>query len=459
VDNHQFQKIEEIFKYFLLFPDKIVLLQEETIKFEPESWNNVFESLKSEISGKKFLYIFIKYDGSLVKSIYIGKSTTKNINRLKQHFKGLSLLEDNFYIRMHAHFFKKDKKLPLFLVLFFWNKERIIKNILPFELHSNLSNAEAILISYFALRFPRALINHNFISRQKWQNSKFFSNLLNFKLKTLSKKEYLIEILGNDSISLWNEWFNTWFLKEENIPFPPLSNKINLIPLFDYDEKSYRVKFEDINGLKILKRHPFMIDQVIKAAMIIEESYNYYSQIDNNNAFGDYEEQVPFFTDGLIYMVYVLRSDIKTLPDFSQESLPSKFIPLYIGKTETLGRNGNFSANLKGVSAGKNRQYFARWGHDKARHIGGLSSCFFNVENPYQSTDYESWIKIMFDDDKRKEGIPQLKIPIYFQIKPWFPFNINFSNQIGLFTPELETLLISLARMLFPNILINKQGR
>jgi hypothetical protein len=35
-------------------------------------------------------------------------------------------------------------------------------------------------------------------------------------------------------------------------------------------------------------------------------------------------------------------------------------IPLYIGKTETLGKQGNLSANIKGVSKNANKGKFAR---------------------------------------------------------------------------------------------------
>ena len=65
----------------------------------------------------------------------------------------------------------------------------------------------------------------------------------------------------------------------------------------------------------------------------------------------------------------------------------------------------------------------------------------------------------MFDAEKRKKGIPVLKVPIYFMMKPWFPYNISFCKKIGLFTPELETLLIALTRDLFPSVLGKKQER
>ena len=64
--------------------------------------------------------------------------------------------------------------------------------------------------------------------------------------------------------------------------------------------------------------------------------------------------------DGLIYFMGWREDD--------------RFIPLYIGKTETLGRGkGNLSANLKRLI--RDRSKFARWGDNYAYHIGDLSAC------------------------------------------------------------------------------------
>lgn len=50
--------------------------------------------------------------------------------------------------------------------------------------------------------------------------------------------------------------------------------------------------------------------------------------------------------DGMLYMMGWIVAD--------------RFVPLYIGKTETLGRNGTFSANIAGLHTNKSK--FARWG-------------------------------------------------------------------------------------------------
>lgn len=60
--------------------------------------------------------------------------------------------------------------------------------------------------------------------------------------------------------------------------------------------------------------------------------------------------------DGLIYMMY-------------RRSLDGEVIPLYIGKTEIVGkRNNNLSVNIKGLKTDKSK--FARWGDGHQYHIG-----------------------------------------------------------------------------------------
>jgi hypothetical protein len=64
--------------------------------------------------------------------------------------------------------------------------------------------------------------------------------------------------------------------------------------------------------------------------------------------------------DGLIYMMGTKR--------------PDHFLPLYIGKAETLGRGDkDFSANLKNLS--RDTSKFSRWGDGYAYHVGDLSAC------------------------------------------------------------------------------------
>jgi len=181
------------------------MLQGNTISFKPELWERAIEAIKSEFSKDNYIYVILKGINLPIKALYIGKSKEKDLNRLKQHYDGLCKLTEEFYVRMSQLFFDSDKDLPLVLVLFKWNRDRVVKNILPFDLKANISNAEAMLISYFALLYPKAILNHNYVSRQKWRNLRLYTNLLNSQI-TPSKLTILHEVIGTDSISLWNDW-------------------------------------------------------------------------------------------------------------------------------------------------------------------------------------------------------------------------------------------------------------
>ena len=85
--------------------------------------------------------------------MYIGKSTAKKANRLIQHANGLKGIQERktellgtFYERFYNRFFNTEINYPLYLLIFKWNKTKVIKNVLPFDLEVNLANAEALLI-------------------------------------------------------------------------------------------------------------------------------------------------------------------------------------------------------------------------------------------------------------------------------------------------------------------------
>ena len=65
----------------------------------------------------------------------------------------------------------------------------------------------------------------------------------------------------------------------------------------------------------------------------------------------------------------------------------------------------------------------------------------------------------MFDEEARqKKKVPTLKLPVYFQMKPWNPERMAVQKLSNVPTPLMESLLIVIGRELFPNILTNKLG-
>jgi hypothetical protein len=148
--------------------------------------------------------------------------------------------------------------------------------------------------------------------------------------------------------------------------------------------------------------------------------------------------------DGLIYMMYRLKKD--------------KILPLYIGKTETIGRGeGNLSANIKNLRRDKSK--FARWGDNYAYHIGDLSAAVLPGHNPAKiSRKYQEWGRALFTDIQVEH--PKSKEPVHFWTRAWSSKEIGIWEDFG---PTrltfLEYLMIGVASSAFPESLLNIEGR
>ena len=182
------------------------------------------------------------------------------------------------------------------------------------------------------------------------------------------------------------------------------------------------------NSTPILVRHPSMENKVIEQVSIIENDFT-----SNQNLY-----------EGIIYMMFTIRKN--------------QLIPLYIGKTETYGKsNKNFSDNLKNLKTNKN--FFARWGDGYAYHIGDLSAVVLHGHKEDKKTSkYNDWankIFINFPTDN-----PKLKMPIKFWCKAWKANDISIWEEFGHTNLTfLEYLLIGVGSSLFPNDLLNKEGK
>jgi hypothetical protein len=147
--------------------------------------------------------------------------------------------------------------------------------------------------------------------------------------------------------------------------------------------------------------------------------------------------------DGLIYMMAYEES--------------GEVIPLYIGKTETLGKSGgNLSANIKGVD--KDTSKFARWGDNYAYHIGDLSAAVLHGHDPKHITrKYSEWGSTLFQDFPSES--PLLRRPIFFWAKAWSGSDIGIWEDFG---PTrltfLEYLLVGVSSSAFGGTLLNHEG-
>ena len=89
-------------------------------------------------------------------------------------------------------------------------------------------------------------------------------------------------------------------------------------------------------------------------------------------------------------------------------------ILIYIGLTGKYGRDGErLNLNLENLE--KKRDFFARWGDDYARHIGGLSNAILNNGFPTENK-YRVWADYMLEA-KDEKVYP--KFPIKFFALAW----------------------------------------
>lgn len=145
--------------------------------------------------------------------------------------------------------------------------------------------------------------------------------------------------------------------------------------------------------------------------------------------------------DGLIYVLGIKHLD--------------GYIPLYVGKAETLGKgDGNLSANLKNIRT--DRSKFARWGDNYAYHLGDLSACVLPGHAPdKQTTKYQAWADLLFETLGEQ---PRLKEPIYFWARAWNPAHVGIWEEMGPTSLAfLEYMLIGVAGRVSPNLL-NREG-
>jgi hypothetical protein len=149
--------------------------------------------------------------------------------------------------------------------------------------------------------------------------------------------------------------------------------------------------------------------------------------------------------DGLIYMMFW--------------SMEDRVLPLYIGKSEKIGRRGgNLSANIRNIAT--NRGKFCRWGDNYAYHIGDLSAVVC-PHHPPSTIDgkYRKWADRLFAPDTWPSTAPRLRFPTYFWIYAWKRGDVGIWKEYGSTSLTfLEYLLIGVASDLFPSVLLNNEG-
>ena len=198
------------------------------------------------------------------------------------------------------------------------------------------------------------------------------------------------------------------------------------VPLFDESDGRVKVRPVGRSQRPTLYRSPAMEALVRSEVDAIIEDHREHGNL-----------------DGLIYMMGTKR--------------PDHFLPLYIGKAETLGRGDkNFSANLANLD--RDTSKFARWGDGYAYHIGDLSACALLGHPPDKQTDkYRDWARALFLHVPTDR--PVLSEQVWFWAKAWDQRWSGIWKELG---PTrlafLEYTLIGVASMISTSLL-NREGR
>ncbi len=160
------------------------------------------------------------------------------------------------------------------------------------------------------------------------------------------------------------------------------------IPLFSTGrEKIIHSSNADKNGKRLILRHPAMELKVINEVEKLEQDY-----YKGSNEF-----------EGIFTLIYTREEYGINL--------------LAITSSKKLGNNGqSFNVNLKAITKGK-KEFFARWGDNLARNIGGLSyELFKGPDDPELDNRMTLWKNVLFS---KKGNEYYLKKDIFFSAKAW----------------------------------------
>lgn len=214
---------------------------------------------------------------------------------------------------------------------------------------------------------------------------------------------------------LWNQFLEANRVVEDSVPLFATEN--GLVNAIDYGK----------NKRKILERSSDM-ESLMRG---IGES------LCEEHASGDVK------SSGILYLMFRMKDD--------------RVVPLYFGKAEIFGKGDkNLSTNISDLKSGNGK--FGRWGYNYAYHLGDLSAVTLpGHPESKQTKKYADWRDSLFDIGE--DGIA-LKGDIRFWACAWTPDRQSIWNNYGSTRLAFEEyLLIGVASDLFPNALLNREGR
>jgi len=365
---------------------------------------------------------------------YLGRSKDIRI-RLLKHEKDINARIDDILAgkeikgknRKYLEFAKKLLENPKSYAIYIWRWKH------PRPIHENIFNgkeigiidAEGIIGGILGEVYGNQCYNSEFISTSIWALKEPNENFMNRSQKIEKNKTISSDII----LKKWMRWCDKYITKRE-------------IPLFDFDEINNQLnttkrKNGDIILIRNSKMEMILEDEILKI-------YNSYTN-----------KKQDYGYDGLIYLMYTYP---KYLNEFNLKVNNEKeIIPIYFGKTETIGVNGKYSENIKGVHNGSNKSKYARWGDNSAYHIGDLSDVLYENEKSENSNKYLKWAEFLFKKRvMRGKDKVILKFPIFFWAKAWHKDDEGLILNLPCSTCFLERQLIAISNILFPEIILNE---
>ena len=136
--------------------------------------------------------------------------------------------------------------------------------------------------------------------------------------------------------------------------------------------------------------------------------------------------------EGVVYMMYHIVN--------------GRRVPLYIGKSEFKGRKRKYSANATNLNpVGP----FLRWGARPDYHLGDLYEAY---QGNKSTLKYKDWNDSIFDSNGEFKKEVYLAMISFDTLKtPWFSWPTSVA--------QTESTLITWAGHLFPNDLLNRDGK
>jgi hypothetical protein len=214
--------------------------------------------------------------------------------------------------------------------------------------------------------------------------------------------------------AFWNE-----FCEEHKV----LTNSVELFESVDLFPTVFAY---GKNGRMILKRSNAM-DNKIKTEVA--------------KVIADYNEGTNRY-EGLIYIMFWKQA--------------GQVVPLYIGKSEKLGRRQNLSENISNIMNDNGK--FCRWGYNYRYHIGNLSAvvCIGHPETERKNNAIK-WAKTLFK--RFPEKSPELNQRVFFWIQAWEHGTVGPWKEFGATSLTFqEYLLIGLASEAYPEVVLNSEG-